>query len=76
MYTFTISVPTKKDFLLIIRINLELAFNNNEDLHKMQIHPVKLQFQIQGKDKSDPEVMASKPDIMFVNMKKVNLHRH
>jgi len=67
-FNITCGLITKKDFLVIVRINLKTIIEGSP---QFQAYPVKLHFQIQSKDKSDPEVLASKPDIMFLSKDRV-----
>ncbi len=71
-----LGIITKKEFLLIVNINLQTLSSNEETIDpqvpKIQISPVKLSFQIKNKSKKDPEVLAAKPDILFVKKNNVN----
>lgn len=69
--TMTCGLIAKKDALRLLRINIQELFTDNQDVQKSQVYSVKLQFQIQAKDKGDPEVLSAKPHIMFLSNKKV-----
>ena len=70
--TLTCALIAKKDFLLIIRLNLKAISQKVEGVQQMQTYPAKLHFQIQSKNKGDSEVLSAKPDVLFVNKNKVH----
>jgi len=69
--TLICGIVTKKNFLLVLKLKLDNILSPIQGSQAIQTFPIKLNFQLQSKSKSDPEVLAAKPDILFIGTKKV-----